>query len=101
MPVWLSVQRCDTTDCEETHLVNIVKVDNYWSTPRSTVSIGCDQWGVAGVHRVMLGVQVDNERNMTREDTTIVVSRHFYVDTSTEYNLNTHKDNLGACPEGM
>merc|ERR1719282_428015 len=48
----------------------------------------------------MLGVQMDGERNMTREDTIIVVSRHFYVDWSTEYKLKTHKDHLDSCPLG-
>lgn len=34
-----------------------------WTQPRATISIPCGQWGVARVHRVMLGVQLDQERN--------------------------------------
>ena len=49
--VWLQVQRCDTEECLETHLVKIVKMEQFWTRHTSSINIGCSEWGVAGIYR--------------------------------------------------
>ena len=100
LDTWLQIQRCDTNLCEETHLVKIVKLDKFWSQHSTSLNIGCSEWGVAGVYRVVLGVERNTERNMSWEDTRITTSRVFYVDWSTDYSINLNRDYLESCPDG-
>ena len=51
-------------------------------------------------YRVVVGVERDRERNITREDTVLATSRTFVVDWSSDYSLSLHKTSLGDCPEG-
>ena len=101
MGVWLQVQRCEGgAGCGQSHLVKIVKLDHFYSALSSTLSLECGDWGVAGLYRVVVGVERDRERNITREDTILATSRTFVVDWSSDYSLSLHKTSLGDCPAG-
>ena len=99
--VWLQVQRCEgEAGCGQSHLVKIVKLDHFYSALSSTLSLECGDWGVAGLYRVVVGVERDRERNITREDTILATSRTFIVDWSSDYSLSLHRTSLGECPAG-
>ena len=101
MGVWLQVQRCEGgASCDQSHLVKIVKLEHFYSALSSSLSLECGDWGVAGLYRLVVGVERDKERNITREDTILATSRTFIVDWSSDYSLSLHRTSLGDCPAG-
>ena len=101
MGVWLQVQRCEGgAGCDQSHLVKIVKLEHFYSALSSSLSLECGDWGVAGLYRLVVGVERDKERNITREDTILATSRTFIVDWSSDYSLSLQRTSLGDCPAG-
>ena len=50
--------------------------------------------------RMLVSIERDSERNITRGDTMIVTSKKFFVDWSSDYSLSLHKNSLDSCPIG-
>ena len=99
--VWLKLERCETELCRETEIVKIVKLQHFLTLHTSQVNIPCSDWGVAGVYRVVVGVETNQLRNITRADTLIATSDNFQVDWSPEYSLSLHNDAVESCQSGM
>ena len=99
--MWLQVQRGEGgAGCDQSHLVKIVKLDHFYSTHSSSINLECGDWGLAGMYRVLVAVERNRERNMTREDTVLATSSTFLVDWSSDYSLFLHRTSLGDCPLG-
>ena len=99
--VWLKLQRCETEECRETHIVKIIKLEHFLSSHVTAVNIPCADWGLAGVYRVLVGLETSKLRNITRADTLIASSNNFYVDWSSEYSLTLHTSALETCHSGL
>ena len=99
--VWLRLERCETEQCEETHIVKIVKLEHFLSSHLTAVNIPCSDWGVAGVYRALVGVETNKARNITRADTLISTSSEFHVDWSSEYSLTLHNSDVENCASGV
>ena len=99
--VWLKLERCETELCRETEIVKIVKLQHFLTLHTSQVNIACSDWGVAGLYRVVVGVETNKLRNITRADTIIATSANFQVDWSPEYSLSLHNDAVESCQSGM
>ena len=56
---------------------------------------------MAGLYRVLVGLETNKLRNITRADTLIATSDNFQVDWSPEYSLSLHNDAVESCQSGM
>ena len=84
---WLKVEKCNTKACEDNKVMYIDKVENFYKSHYNTVNIPCRNWGEEGIFRVVLGAEVEKERNVKKSESVIVRSEVFHVDWSSEYEL--------------
>ena len=99
--VWLKLERCESSQCRETEIVKIVKLQHFFTSHTSQLNLPCEDLGVAGLYRVLVGVETNKARNITRADTMIATSENFQVDWSPEYSLSLHQDAVESCQSGM
>ena len=94
--VWLKVEKCETQSCENTKVTYRVRVGDFYTSHSSKVTIKCSEWGVAGVFRVIIVAQ----NNPDSPGSVIARSRVFYIEWSTEYELELNRGAIEPCEEG-
>ena len=97
---WLKVEKCETKACDDSKVMHIAKVENFYRSHTSKVNIPCRDWGMAGIFRVVIGAEIEEQRNVQISDSIIARSRVFYVDWSSEYELGTNRVAIEPCEEG-
>jgi hypothetical protein len=97
---WLKVEKCETTACDDSKVMHIARVENFYTSHSSKVNIPCRHWGVAGIFRVVIGAEIEEQRHVEKSESDIARSRMFYVDWSSEYELGTNRVAVEPCDEG-
>ena len=98
--VWLKVEKCETKACDDSKVMHIARVENFYSSHSSKVNIPCRDWGVAGIFRVVIGAEIEKQRKVEKSESVIARSRVFYVDWSSEYELGTNRVAVEPREEG-
>ena len=78
----------------------MVRVENFYSSHSSKVTIKCSEWGVAGIFRVIIVAEIITDRDVDKHDSVIARSKVFSVDWSSEYELSTNREAVEPCEEG-
>ena len=78
----------------------MVRVENFYSSHSSKVTIKCREWGVAGIFRVIIVAKITSSRHVDKHDSVIARSRVFSVDWSSEYEVSTNREAVEPCQEG-
>ena len=97
---WLRVEKCETNACDDRKVMHMVRVENFYTSHSSKVTIKCSEWGVAGIFRVIIVTEITSSRHVNKHDSVIARSRVFSVDWSSEYELETNKVAVEPCQEG-
>ena len=77
---WLRVEKCETNACDASKVMHMVRVENFYSSHSSKVTIKCSEWGVAGIFRVIIVAEITSTRHVDKHDSVIARSRVFSVD---------------------
>ena len=97
---WLKVEKCETKTCDKSKVMRMVKVERFYTSHSSKVTIKCSEWGVAGIFRVLIVAVIDPARHVDDADSVIATSREFTVEDSSEYDLQVDRVAVEPCMEG-
>jgi hypothetical protein len=64
MPAWLRVEKCETNACDDSKVMHMARVENFYSSHSSKVIIKCSEWGVAGIFRVIIDAEMISSRHV-------------------------------------